>query len=147
MSVVASPRRSPALPSSAGEPHWVTVEALIAFNRGAVAATGEPHAVLSAALLESAWAKPINRWSYEGEIDLIRLAVSLMAGVAQNHPFQQGNKRTAFEAGVSFLGANGATLDESADSAKLADAFVTLIEHKMSEHEFAERLRPHVRPL
>ena len=147
MCAADSRRRLPALPSDEAEPHWVPLEALIGFNRAAVAVTGEPHALLNAGLLESAWAKPINRWGYEGETDLLRLAVALMAGVAQNHPFQQGNKRTAFEAGLSFLGANGVTLDEAADSAALADDFVLLIERKTSEQSFAERLRSHVRSL
>ena len=132
--------------SEAGEPHWITVDAPIALNRSAVALTGEPHAVLSPGLLASAQAKPINRWAYEGETDVVRLAVSLMAGVAQNHPFQQGNKRTAFEGGLSFLGANGVTVNEDVDSKDLADAFVDLIAHRTTEREFAERLRPHVRP-
>ena len=133
--------------SEGAEPHWIPVEAVVELNRDTVALTGEPHAVLSAGMLESAWAKPINRWSYDGEQDLVRLAVALMAGIAQNHPFQQCNKRTAFEAGISFLGANGSTLDDGFDSAALADTFVSLIEHQLSEAEFAERLRPHVRPL
>ena len=91
------------------------------------AETGEPHAVLNVGRRES--------------------AVALMAGVDQNHPFQQGRKRAAFEAGLNFLGAKGVTLDEAVDSAPLADDFVLLIEHKASEHDFAERLRPYVRPL
>ena len=43
--------------------------------------------------------------------------------------------------------ANGWTLDLREDDAALADAFVALIEHRVSEGDFAERLRPHVRPL
>lgn len=108
--------------------------------------TCEPHIVRDAGLLESAWAKPQNRWAHEGEGDLLRLAVALMAGVAQNHPFQQGDKRTAFAAGPSFPDQNGYDLDPGLDTAALADSFVALIEHKVDETAFAERLRPHVVP-
>ena len=133
------------LPSeAAAEPVWVGLEWLVALNRRITASTGEPHAVLSAPLLESAWAKPLNRWGYEGEADLLRLAVALMVGVAQNHPFQQGNKRTAFEAGLAFLLANGFALQPAFDSSSLADAFVALIAHESDEAGFAELLRPHV---
>lgn len=128
------------------EPVWVPLDILIAINVRAVSETGEPHTIRDIGLLESAWAKPQNRWAYEGERDLVRLAVALMAGVAQNHPFQQGNKRTAFAAGLTFLDENGFELDAQLDSADFADAFVALIEHKVDEAAFAERLRPHVVP-
>ena len=129
-----------------GEPVWVPLDVLIAINLRAVQETGEPHIVRDLGLPESAWAKPQNRWAYEGEGDLVGLAVALMAGFAQNHPFQQGNKRTAFAAGVTFLDENGFDLDPALDSAHLADVFVGLIEHKVDEAAFAERLRPHVVP-
>lgn len=128
------------------EPLWVPFEVLVDVNRRVTSATGEPHLVLSVALLESAWAKPVNRWSYQGEDDPVRLAVALMVAVAANHPFQQGNKRTAFEGGLAFLRANGLRLDPSRDEVALADAFVAVIAHKLGEAEFAEDLRPHVRP-
>lgn len=135
------------MPSEADhEPRWIDLDLLTRINVRVVAATGEPHALRDAGLLESAWAKPQNRWAYENETDVVRLAVALMAGVAQNHPFQQGNKRTAFEAGLAFLAVNGLRLDRVLDSVALADAFVELIEHKVDEGAFAERLRPHVVP-
>lgn len=69
-----------------GEPVWAPLDLIIRINAVETAAIGEPHAILSAGLLESAWAKPQNRWGYEGEAALVRLAVALMLGVAQNHP-------------------------------------------------------------
>lgn len=125
------------------EPRWVSVEQLIRINQRNVLATGEPHGVLSPGLLESAWAKPLNRWHY-GEDDLLTLAVGLMAGVAQNHPFQQGNKRTAFEAGLLLLEANGYELSRAIATPALADEFVRVVEHTLSEEAFVERLRPYV---
>ncbi len=111
-----------------------------------VAETGEPALVLSQALLESAWAKPINRWHYESDVDLLSLAVSLMVGIAQNHPFQQGNKRTAFAAGQIFLGLNGYRIDPSLDSIQFADKFVLVIEHKVEPSALIADLREWVFP-
>lgn len=126
------------------EPRWLPLDVIIRANAAEVARTGEPHHLLDVGLLESAWAKPRNRWSYEGEEDLLTLASALMQGVAQNHPFQQGNKRTAFQAGVLFLRSNGLTIDKRLDSADLADALVALIEHEMDEAGFVAFLRPHI---
>lgn len=136
------------LPSEvAAEPNWPSVDILVEINRLEALTTGEPHAVLSPALLESAWAKPRNRWAYEGETDLVRLAVALMAGVALNHPFQQANKRTGFGGGLALLNMNGFDIAPGVDGLEIADAFIALIAHEVDEGAFAERLRPHVRPL
>lgn len=125
------------------EPNWTPVQSLLDLNVDVVALTGEPHGILSIGLLESAWAKPINRWHY-GETDLLTLAVALMLGIAQNHTFQQGNKRTALAAGLMFLEGNGMCAPDLLDSTELADAFVALIEHRTDEQAFVDRLRPHV---
>ena len=129
---------------AASEPTWLPLDLLQLINLQETAATGEPHLLLSLGLLESAWAKPHNHWAYQGEGDLLRLAVALMAGLAQNHPFQQGNKRTAFVAGLTFLQANGFTLEDGVDGRTFADAFIALIAHESDEAAFAELLRPHV---
>ncbi|HYF56738.1 MAG TPA: type II toxin-antitoxin system death-on-curing family toxin, partial [Salinarimonas sp.] len=56
---------------------------------------------------ESALWRPVHRFNYQGETDIVVLAVAMLLGVAANHPFEQGNKRTAFMAAVLFLNANG----------------------------------------
>jgi death-on-curing protein len=86
----------------ANEPVWLTADHLIEFNELEVAATGEPHVVRDMSGLESAIGRPINHWHY-GETDVVALAVALLLGVARNHPFLQGNKRTAFAAADYFL--------------------------------------------
>lgn len=53
-------------------------------------------------------ARPRNRWSY-GEQDITILAGVLLLGIGMNHPFQQGNKRTAITAAKVFLQFNGYT--------------------------------------
>jgi death-on-curing protein len=86
--------------SSQNEPRWLEPDEVIELNRLIVDATGEPFLVRDYGLLASALAKPIQYWSYEHEDDAVTLAVTLLFGIAQNHPFEQGNKRTAFEAAL-----------------------------------------------
>lgn len=121
------------------EPAWLSAEQVITINRKLVAATGEPFALRDQGLLESACAKPANHWHY-GEEDVATLACALLFGIARNHPFTQGNKRTAFAAATVFLQANGYGL-EAPDTAEFADALVAVIEHRVEEAEFADFFR------
>jgi len=124
------------------EPVWLPTKVAVEINRELVEITGEPHFLRDQGLLESALARPQNAFAY-GEEDIVALAVRLMAGIAQSHPFEQGNKRTAFVAMVKFMNANGyeAAIDDVAPWATLV---IELIEHKSTEEDFLERLRPFV---
>ena len=128
------------------EPRWVDLESLSRINALVVASTGEPLGLRDPGLLESAWGKPFDWWAHQGEEDVSALAVSLMAGGAQNHPFVQGDTRTAFEAGVLFLNLNGWGSDSDLDARALADDSSGLIEHRIDEAASATLLRPNVRP-
>ena len=64
------------------------------------------------------------------------LAVRLLAGIAQAHAFEQGNKRTAVEALWHFLRLNGYDLAFE-DSAKWEEPVVALVEHRFAEEDFA----------
>jgi death on curing protein len=75
-------------------------------DQHAVAKTKEPFYIRELGALEGAWARPINYWSH-GERDISILAAVLMLGIAQSHPFLQGNKRTGFTAAGLFLQSNG----------------------------------------
>jgi death-on-curing protein len=116
------------------EPTWLDAELLIAFNKRTVSDTGEPHHLRDRGLLESAVARPVNQWHY-GERDMLALAVALLTGVGQNHPFLQGNKRTAFGAMEYFLYLNGYQLAVE-DGDDLADLVIDLINGDVSEHSF-----------
>lgn len=107
------------------EPDWLGADTLIALNAALVAETGEPHFVRDPGLLESALARPINRWHY-GEREMSVLAVSLLLGIARNHPFGQGNKRTALAAADAFLWLNGYDF-VAPDGTELADLIVDVI--------------------
>jgi death-on-curing protein len=124
------------------EPRWLPVGAVIEHNKLEVEATGERHLVRDFGLLESALARPRNAFVY-GEQDIVALAVALMAGIAQAHAFEQGNKRTAFAALRLFLLPNGYDLAIN-DATEWADAVIELVEHRSSEADFVDAIRPFV---
>jgi death on curing protein len=129
------------------EPRWLPIDAVIEKNRLEVEETGERHLLRDIGLLEGALARPQNAFAY-GEEDIVVLAVGYLAAIAQAHAFEQGNKRTAFGSMWHFLRLNGFDLDVE-DSEYWEGPTVKLIEHRLSEAEFAAALRPFVvaRPL
>jgi death on curing protein len=126
------------------EPRWLPIEAVVGINQSVVAITGEPHFLRDRGLLESALARSPNAFAY-GEEDIVVLAVRLMAGLAQAHAFEQGNKRTAFVAMVQFLNTNGYDLAIE-DSSSWADVVIDLVEHRSTEGDFVRAIRPFVVP-
>jgi death on curing protein len=126
------------------EPQWLPIEAVIEYNRLEIEATGEHHFVRDLGLLESALARPQNAFAY-GEEDIVVLAVRLMAGIAQAHAFEQGNKRTALEALWHFLRLDGFDLAIE-DSEAWAGPVISLIEHRSTEEDLVGAIRPYVVP-
>jgi death-on-curing protein len=124
------------------EPRWLPIEAVIEINRVLVEMTGERHLLRDPGLLESALARPQNAFAY-GEKDLVALGVRLLAGIAQAHAFEQGNKRTSLVAMSHFFTGNGYDL-AIADAAHWADAVIELVEHRSSEADFVDAIRPFV---
>ncbi len=104
--------------------------------------TGEGFALLRPAALESVLARPRNRYFYDSEDDVLQLAVTLMFGIANNHPFEQGNKRTGFVGGMMFMRLNGYGF--AVDSADFSDDFVRVITGEMNEWTYACRMSAHV---
>ena len=124
------------------EPRWLPIEAVIEYNRLEVEETRETHFLRDRGLLEGALARPQNASAY-GVEDIVALAVRLMTGIAQAHAFEQGNKRTAFEAMWHFLQINGYDLAIE-DGAEWERPVVALIERRILEDDFVTRLRPFV---
>jgi death-on-curing protein len=121
------------------EPFWVSPAGVILLNRE-VLNEGERHILRDMGLLESACDKPRNIWTYEGQDDAAVLATSLCFGIARNHPFEQGNKRTAFAAMVGFLAANGFRLNLLDDRA-CSQSILAVLTGTETEDSFAESLR------
>lgn len=91
------------------EPVWIETELAWAIHDRQLAEHGGPVGVRDASALESALARPRNQWAY-GEADLCRLAAAYAYGVARNHPFVDGNKRTAWVLARLFLALNDARI-------------------------------------
>jgi death on curing protein len=121
------------------EPHWLSPEDVIAVCRELVAQTGEPYLLHRANLLLSALDRPYNYWHY-GEDDMVILAAMLLLGIGQNHPFEQGNKRTAFISAGIFLEINGYKFEVD-DSIFLAQLIRDAIDKKVAEKDFIQILR------
>lgn len=87
------------------EPVWLTLDIMIAIHEMQIVEHGGPPGVRDLGMLDSALSRPKNRWAY-GERDLAALAAAYGFGVARNHPFVDGNKRSALMAIFTFLGVN-----------------------------------------
>ena len=85
--------------------------------------------------LESALARPQQRWSYQPDSDLAALAAAYAFGLSQNHPYLDGNKRVAFVAMVVFLGLNGWAFE--APEAEVVVAMLALAAGELSEDDLA----------
>jgi len=122
---------------------WITLDVVVAIHEAQLAEHGGGEGLRDLGLLESALARPFNLATH-GEPDLCALAASLGFGLARNHPFVDGNKRTAFVAVEVFLGVNG--LDLTAGDADCVVAMLDLAAGDLSEDDFAIWLRDHTAP-
>ena len=93
------------------EPVWVLPELVLAIHQTLLAEHGGLPGVRDQALLDSALARPQQRAAYDGETSIFDLAASYSFGLAQNHPFADGNKRIALTVAAVFLELNGFSLD------------------------------------
>ncbi len=101
------------------EPRWLTKESLLVLHDRSLALHGGLAGMRDEGLLDSALARPRNHLLYNGVDDIIELAAIYAAAVSGNHPFIDGNKRTAFLALGLFLEKNGKILiAEQADAAR-----------------------------
>ncbi|MBV8744277.1 MAG: type II toxin-antitoxin system death-on-curing family toxin [Xanthobacteraceae bacterium] len=88
------------------EPEWLTMDMVVAIHDEHLAIHGGSSGLRDAGSLESAIGRPRNKWAYESA-ELSELAAAYGYGIARNHPFVDGNKRTALLAMFTFLGING----------------------------------------
>ena len=120
------------------EPRWLDKALALAIHDRQLAEHGGGVGVRDAAMLESALARPINRW-VNGDDDPASLAAAYAFGVARNHPFVDGNKRTAWVLARLFLVINEYDLAFSAQEAIVA--MLTLAAGETSEEEIADWFR------
>ena len=122
---------------------WVETETAVAAHQEQLAEWGGPDGTRDEGALESAMARPQNLAVY-GEPDAAALAASYAYGLARNHPFVDGNKRTAAVVSEGFLNLNGYILN--ANDAEVAVTFQALAAGEISEDELAEWFRARVLP-
>lgn len=126
------------------EPVWVMKQAVLAFHNRQLAEHGGGEGVRDEGLLDSALARPQNKFAYE-DPDLFMLAAAYAYGIATNHPFVDGNKRTAYVAALTFLRLNGFRVE--ADQTEKYQTFVKLAAGEIGEAELADWFRINSRPL
>lgn len=120
------------------EPSWLSVEIVQDIHSEQLARFGGPDGIRDPGLLESALARPINRFAY-GEADLAVLAACLAFGIAKNHPFVDGNKRVAFLAMMTFLRLNGVWF--SPNEAEATAAILALAAGEVGEEGLTRWIR------
>ena len=123
------------------EPEWLSLDIALAVHDRQLAEHGGPTGVRDQGMLESALARPLNQWTY-GEDDLCALAAAYAYGIARNHPFTDGNKRTAWVFARLFLMLNGQTLSFTPRMA--IEVVLALAAGELGENELADWFRQHL---
>jgi death-on-curing protein len=123
------------------EPLWLNVDIILDIHSEQLALFGGPEGVRDLGLLESALARPLNRFAY-GKTDLSVLAAAYAFGIARNDPFVDGNKRAAFAAFIVFLGLNG--IAYKVVPAEATAAVLGLAAGEIDEPTFALWIRKHL---
>ena len=120
---------------------WLDPAVLRAVHEEQLAEHGGASGTRDAGLFESALARPENLAAY-GAPDAAALAAAYGWGLARNHPFVDGNKRTAFVATELFLMLNGFEL--AADDVACVLTMLSVASGDMSEDAFATWIRAHL---
>ena len=116
------------------EPVWLSIDLIIDIHDEQLEQFGGPSGLRDRGLLESALARPLNQYAY-GKDDLAALAAAYGFGLAKNHSFVDGNKRTALLAIVTFLGLNGREF--TASEAEAAVTMLGVASGEIDEEELA----------
>jgi death-on-curing protein len=119
---------------------WLSRQLILAIHDEQLAEHGGATGVRDEGLLESALARPLNRAGY-GEPDIAELAAVYALGIARNHPFVDGNKRTAYVALETFLALNGC--DFPVSDAEATVVTLAMAAGEMQDDEFIAWVRGH----
>jgi death on curing protein len=118
------------------EPVWIRPVEALAFHARQISLFGGSQGVRDVGLLESALARPQNLFFYsEKSLTMADLAAAYAFGIARNHPFVDGNKRTAMQVAFVFLEFNGISVTASQEDACLT--FLALAAGEIPEPELA----------
>lgn len=126
------------------EPAWIERAALFLLHGVSLAQFGGSGGIRDETLLDSALARPRNRFLYDPAADIAALAAAYAYGLALNHPFVDGNKRVAFVATGVFLARNGFTLE--VEPIEAIRVIFALAAGEVSEEELANWIRSRMHP-
>ena len=116
------------------EPVWIRELEVISLHKRLLSEFGGSDGIRDAALLDSALARPKNRFVYaEIPVSIAELAAAYAYGICRNHPFVDGNKRTAMGVAMLFSEFNGVEVNTTQEDAYLT--FLRLAEGTISEEE------------
>ncbi|NQV98578.1 MAG: type II toxin-antitoxin system death-on-curing family toxin [Rhodospirillales bacterium] len=127
-------------------PSWTRIDqhVVLAIHDEQIAEHGGHAGLTDEGLLSSALARPDNKANYQNA-DIAELAAAYGFGISSNHPFLDGNKRTAFVVVELFLNLNGYQLN--ADDIACVQTFLSLAAGNLSEKDLATWLRAHISPV
>ena len=124
------------------EPRWLKDSVALAIHRRQLAEHGGLDGVRDAGMLASALARPKNLFAYsDPKPDVAAMAAAYAFGIVKNHPFVDGNKRTAYVICRTFLKLNGTDI-EAAEAEKYV-TFIAVADGSMSEEALAKWIRAH----
>ena len=125
------------------EPLWIDEQDVLVLHDRLLALDGGSAGVRSAALLQSALARPQQLYAYGEAPNIVDMAAVYIAGIVRNHPFVDGNKRTGFVVGVLFLELNGCRFIANEEDA--AQAVLELAAGTLDEGAFTRWMRANVK--
>ncbi len=123
------------------EPQWLSRVVVDALHEDQLREHGGLAGTRDENVLESALARPQQKWHYAEHADLPVLAAAYAFGLVRNHPYRDGNKRIGFLAMATFLGINGYEL--LATDAEVVAEFLALADGSVSEDALAVWIRKH----
>lgn len=126
------------------EPRWLELGIVLDFHAEQLALFGGADGIRDLGLLESALGRPQNKYSY-GETNLAVLAAAYGFGIARNHPFVDGNKRTALASMIVFLNLNALDLDAPPEAATAI--VLALAAGEIGEDVLGRWIGDNIRPL
>ena len=124
------------------EPHWVERLVVDAVHLDQLREHGGLPGIRDENALESALACPRNQWHSGASTDVSTLAAAYGWGLANNHPYRDGNKRIAFLTMAIFVELNGHELEGPEE--EVVQAMLAVADRRCSEGELAEWIRAHV---
>jgi death-on-curing protein len=120
------------------EPEWLDEQDVMKIHGLQITEHGGSDGVRDMGLLQSALARPQNAFHYNKIVALTRLAAAYAFGIAKNHAFIDGNKRTALVVSLTFLRVNGYTLSSTQEENYFT--FLSLAEGSLSEEALGDWL-------